>query len=60
MRVTVQNKRSIGTTKDTTSMWLTSIKVLQRQRHDGPAKEQVSLTFVIHLQFIQGEIKYLY
>ena len=52
--------RRIGTTKDTTSMWLTSIKVLQRQRHDGPAKEQVSLTFVIHLQFIQGEIKYLY
>ena len=30
------------------------------QRHDWQAKEQVSLTGVVHLEFIQGELKYLY
>ena len=41
-------------------MRLTSIKALQRQIHDWQAKEQVSLTGVVHLEFIQSELKYLY
>ena len=42
----------------TIRMQLTSLKALQR--HDWQAIEQVSLTDVVHLEFIQGELKYLY